>query len=97
MCLAVPGKLVEWIRRDPPFDTAMLEFGGVRRQVSMACLPEAEVGDYCLVHAGMAISRIAPEEAADLLENLREIALDDQLEPEGFRGPDQTRPTGDLP
>jgi hydrogenase expression/formation protein HypC len=74
MCLAVPGKLVEWTRRDPPFDTAVIEFDGVRRQVNMACLPEAEVGDYCLVHAGIAISRIDAEEAADLLKSLNELA-----------------------
>ena len=83
MCLAVPGKLVEWTRRDPPFDTAVIEFDGVRRQVSMACLPEAEVGDFCLVHAGMAISRIDPEEAAELLRNLQEMGLDDDDEIRG--------------
>jgi len=77
MCLAVPGKLVEWTRRDPPFDTALIEFDGVRRQVSMACLPEAEVGDYCLVHAGIAISRIDAEEAANLLKSLNELGLND--------------------
>ncbi|MEO2046907.1 MAG: HypC/HybG/HupF family hydrogenase formation chaperone [Pirellulales bacterium] len=77
MCLAAPGKLVEWTRRDPPFDTALIEFDGVRRQVSMACLPEAEVGDYCLVHAGIAISRIDAEKAADLLKSLNELGLND--------------------
>jgi hydrogenase expression/formation protein HypC len=83
MCLAVPGKLVEWTRRDPPFDTAVVEFDGVRRQVSMACLPEAEVGDYCLVHAGMAISRIDQEEAAELLKSLSEMGLGDDDEIRG--------------
>ena len=77
MCLAVPGKLIEWTRRDPPFDTAVIEFDGVRRQVSMACLPEAEVGDYCLVHAGIAISRINAEEAAVLLKSLNELSPND--------------------
>ncbi len=77
MCLAVPGKLVEWTRRDPPFDTAVIEFDGIRRQVNMACLPEAEIGDYCLVHAGMAISRINPEEAAELIKSLNEMELDE--------------------
>ena len=77
MCLAVPGKLVEWTRRDPPFDTALIEFDGVRRLVSMACLPEAEVGDYCLVHAGIAISRIDAEKAAELLKSLNELGLND--------------------
>lgn len=83
MCLAVPGKLVEWTRRDPPFDTALIEFDGVRRQVSMACLPEAEVGDYCLVHAGIAISRIDAEKAAELLKSLNELGLNDDDEIRG--------------
>ena len=83
MCLAVPGKLVEWTRRDPPFDTALIEFDGVRREVSMACLPEAEVGDYCLVHAGIAISRIDAEKAAELLKSLNELGLNDDDEIRG--------------
>ena len=58
MCLAVPGKLIQWIERRPPFSTATVEFGGVRRQINMACLPDATAGDYVLVHAGIAISRI---------------------------------------
>jgi hydrogenase expression/formation protein HypC len=86
MCLAVPGKLVEWTRRDPPFDTAVIEFDGVRRQVSMACLPEAEIGDYCLVHAGIAISRIDTEEAADLLKSLNELGLNDGDDDDEIRG-----------
>lgn len=86
MCLAVPGKLVKWTRRDPPFDTAVIEFDGVRRQVSMACLPEAEIGDYCLVHAGIAISRIDTEEAADLLKSLNELGLNDRDDDNEIRG-----------
>ncbi len=95
MCLAVPGKLVEWTRRDPPFDTALIEFDGVRRQVSMACLQEAEVGDYCLVHAGMAISRIDPDEAAELIKDLQELGLDEEHDEDANDAP--SRVEGELP
>ena len=68
MCLAVPGKLVEWIDREPPFARALVEFGGIRRDISMACLPEADIGDYVIVHAGIAISQMDTDEAAQVLE-----------------------------
>ncbi len=76
MCLAVPGQVVEWLERVPPFATAAVEFGGIRRQISMECIPEAEIGDYVLVHAGIAISRIDPDEAARVLETLRQLDLE---------------------
>ena len=58
MCLAVPGKIVRWISRDPVLATAEVEFEGVRRVCHMACVTEAAVGDYVIVHAGVGISRI---------------------------------------
>ena len=79
MCLAVPGKLVHWIEREAPFATASVEFGGVRREVNMACVPEAADGDYVLVHAGIAISRIDAVEAERVLATLAELGLDDEL------------------
>lgn len=75
MCLAVPGKVIAWTDRTLPFATAVVEFGGVRRAVSMACVPEANVGDYVLVHAGMAISRLDAAEAARVLAALAELEL----------------------
>jgi len=70
MCLAVPGKLVEWISRDPVLATAAVEFGAVRRVCHMACVTEAEAGDYVLVHAGVGISRIDEAEALRVLDEL---------------------------
>ena len=64
MCLAVPGKVVEWVERRPPFSAALVEFEGVRRQVSMACVPDVVAGDYVLVHAGIAISQVDAAEAS---------------------------------
>jgi hydrogenase expression/formation protein HypC len=78
MCLAVPGKLIQWIERRPPFSTATVEFAGVRRQVNMACLPDAAAGDYVLVHAGIAISRIDAAEAERVLATFAELGLDDE-------------------
>lgn len=76
MCLAVPGRIAEWIETESPFASASVEFGGVRRAVSMECVPEAAVGDYVLVHAGIAICRIREDEAQRVLETLSELDLD---------------------
>jgi hydrogenase expression/formation protein HypC len=69
MCLAVPGRILSIAARPPetllsaaePSDDelwamAEVDFGGVRQQVSLACLPEARVGDQVLVHVGLALS-----------------------------------------
>ena len=86
MCLAVPGKVVDWIEQTPPFTCASVEFGGVRRQISMMCVPEAALGDYVLVHAGVAISRIDEAEAAEVLKTLQELSLADSEDPEADQG-----------
>jgi len=80
MCLAIPGQVVEMLDAEPPFTAALVEFAGVRRQVSLACVPEASKGDYVLVHAGVAISRINADEAAKVLAALEELDLDDDFE-----------------
>lgn len=61
MCLAVPGQILS-IANPSPADgdgdlwrTAQVDFGGVRQQVSLACLPQARVGDHVLVHVGFAL------------------------------------------
>jgi hydrogenase expression/formation protein HypC len=79
MCLAIPGKVVELLEADPPFTAAIVEFGGVRRQVSLACVPEALAGEYVLVHAGVAISRINAEEAEKVLAALEELELEEEF------------------
>ncbi len=79
MCLAVPGMVVEIADAVPPFNSALVEFAGVRRRVSLACVPEAVVGEYVLVHAGVAISRINAAEAAKVLEDLERLDLLENL------------------
>jgi hydrogenase expression/formation protein HypC len=73
MCLAVPGRVVEIDSQDDLLRSARVDFGGVVRQASLACLPEATVGDYVLVHAGFAISRLDEEEARATLLLLAEL------------------------
>jgi hydrogenase expression/formation protein HypC len=70
---------VELLEAEPPFAAAVVEFGGVRRQVSLACVPEATAGDYVLVHAGVAISRINAAEAAKVLAALEQLDLDEEF------------------
>ena len=72
MCLAVPGQVVRWLRRDPPFCEAEVDFMGVRRVCNLSCVPEAEASDYVIVHAGVAISLI---DATAAEQTLREIRL----------------------
>lgn len=69
MCLAVPGRIVA-----KQGAQGTVAFDGVRQDCSLALVPEAEVGDYVIVHVGFALSRLDPEEAARTLELLREAA-----------------------
>lgn len=57
MCLAAPGRLIEIVGEGLE-SVGVADFGGVRRKVSLAFAPEAELGDYILAHAGVAIGRL---------------------------------------
>jgi hydrogenase expression/formation protein HypC len=69
MCLAIPMQLVE---RNGFEGT--VELDGVRRQVSLMLLPEVDLGDHLLIHAGFAIGSVDPEQAAETLALLRQYA-----------------------
>jgi len=69
MCLAIPMQLVE---RHAFEGTA--ELGGVQRSISLLLCPEAQVGEYLLVHAGYAITAVDAEEAQRTLDLLRAIS-----------------------
>jgi hydrogenase expression/formation protein HypC len=71
MCLAVPGLVQELSG-----DSAQVDFGGVRRRVATALVPDIAVGDYVLVHAGFAIQIIDVEEAQRTLALIREVYAD---------------------
>lgn len=73
MCLGVPGR-VERIDPNPLGVTSgIVSFGGIRKEVCLAYVPEAKVGDYVLVHVGFAISTIDPAEAAATFETLKAL------------------------
>jgi hydrogenase expression/formation protein HypC len=73
MCLAVPGRIESIDSADPVFRTGKVCFGGIFKTINLACVPEAQTGDYVLVHAGIAISVIDEEEARKTLDCLNEI------------------------
>ena len=73
MCLAVPGKIESIAEAGPLMRTAQVDFGGVTREGNLACVPEAALGDYVLVHVGIALSVIDPAEAERVFGYLREI------------------------
>lgn len=73
MCLGVPGKLIA-IQQDPlGMHMGKVSFGGITKEVCLAYTPEAEVGDYVVVHVGFSISRIDETEARRVFELLEEL------------------------
>ena len=80
MCLAIPGKIrsVETIHNGL-VRMAKVSFGGIIKEASLEMLPSAEVGDYALVHVGVAVSKIDEAEAAKSFEYLKEIGEIDEL------------------
>lgn len=74
MCLAVPGKILETEERNG-CRTARVRFGGITRQAYLDFVPEAQVGDYVMVHVGFAISKVDAEEAARTYRALETMGL----------------------
>ena len=68
MCLAVPARIID--RQDL---MATVELSGVTREVSLMLLPEAQVGEFVLIHAGFAIQTVDEEEARQTMELLKEL------------------------
>jgi hydrogenase expression/formation protein HypC len=82
MCLAVPGKILDTEERSG-CRVARVQFGGITKEACLDFVPEADVGDYVMVHVGFAISRVNAEEAARTYELLEQMGL---LEAEGLAG-----------
>ena len=86
MCLAVPGRILA-ISEGPPLQrTAKVDFAGIRKEVSLACLPEAKPGDYVLVHVGIAISVIDESEARRVFDYLDGLEAEQDASPQGEGG-----------
>lgn len=81
MCLAVPGKLVSTFT-EHGVRMGKVDFGGVARAVCVEHVPQAEPGDWVLVHVGFALTRLDEAEARAQLALLRELsALEDEIAP----------------
>ena len=77
MCLAIPGRVLEF-HEEGGLRMSKVDFGGVTREACLAYLPEAQVGDYVLVHAGFAITRVDAEEAARTIETIEAMGRADE-------------------
>ncbi len=73
MCLAIPGKITAIADGGGVLRMGTVDFGGVTREVCLAYVPEAAIGEYVIVHVGFAISRLDETEAEETLKLLREM------------------------
>ena len=71
MCLGVPGRIVRI--DDVARKLATVDVGGVKRQVNFACIPDACIGDWVLMHVGFAMARLNEQQAAETLQILKEL------------------------
>jgi hydrogenase expression/formation protein HypC len=72
MCLGIPGKLLA-VHEQDGLAMGKVEFGGIAKDICLAYVPEAQVGDYVLVHVGFAISRIDEQEAQEIFSYVQQI------------------------
>lgn len=73
MCLAVPGRLLSVAGEAPRTRIGRVDFGGIVKEINLAFVPDAQVGEYVLVHVGFALTVIDESEAAQVFEHLREM------------------------
>jgi hydrogenase expression/formation protein HypC len=73
MCLAVPGKILEIEPGTLGMTMGKVSFGGIAKEVCLAYVPDAQVGDFVIVHAGFALSKLDEQEAMEVFQLLREI------------------------
>ena len=82
MCLGVPGQVLE-IRDDRGTRMATVDFGGVRKEVCLAYVPDLQVGDYTIVHVGFAITQLDEASAQESLRLFAELGMvEEELNPE---------------
>jgi hydrogenase expression/formation protein HypC len=83
MCLAVPGRIVSLEPVESAFRAGRVSFGGIVKRVHLGFVPEATIGDYVMVHVGVAIARLDEAQARHAFEALREIGAPVELAPTG--------------
>lgn len=82
MCLGIPGKIID-IYDQNGLRMGRIDFDGVTREVCLAYVPEAQVGDYAIIHVGFAINLLSEQEAKETLQTLREFFdLQEELGPD---------------
>jgi hydrogenase expression/formation protein HypC len=82
MCLAVPGKIVDTYEKGG-LRMAKVDFGGIFRETCLDYVPDAKVGDYCIIHVGFAISLLSEQEAMETLDLLQQISnIEEELGPD---------------
>jgi hydrogenase expression/formation protein HypC len=75
MCLGIPGKIVEISGEDELLRMGKVDFGGIVREVSLAYVPEAQIGDYVIVHVGFALNVLDEAEAQETWKLLRDLGI----------------------
>ncbi|MFI5180961.1 MAG: HypC/HybG/HupF family hydrogenase formation chaperone [Thermoanaerobaculia bacterium] len=73
MCLGVPGQVVRVDKNDLGMTMGVVKFGGISKEVCLMYTPEAEIGDWVLVHVGFAISKLDEEQAKEVFATLQEM------------------------
>ncbi|MCC5932971.1 MAG: HypC/HybG/HupF family hydrogenase formation chaperone [Candidatus Cyclonatronum sp.] len=93
MCLAIPGKVLSVSPvADEVNRPAVVSFGGIRRDVNLCFVPQAQPGDYVLVHVGVALSVVDEAEAEETFRYLKQIGELDELGPESEEAPGSPAP-----
>jgi hydrogenase expression/formation protein HypC len=81
MCLGVPGKIVDLYEKGG-LKMAKVDFDGIFREACLSYVPEAQVGEYCVIHVGFAISLLSESDAMETLDLLRQISnIEEELGP----------------
>jgi hydrogenase expression/formation protein HypC len=98
VCLGVPGKIISIREDDDPLERlGRVSFGGVVKEVSLAYTPEADVGDYVIVHVGFAISRLDEAQAREIFTYLEQMgALEELAETDGSAASAGLPPSAEL-
>lgn len=96
MCLGIPGKIIE-ITGEGITRTGRVDFDGIVKQVNLAYVPEAVIGDYTIVHVGFAITRLDEKAALDTLAHLQEIeAVEVELDPDAALAAEEAVAAGET-
>lgn len=81
MCLAIPGEILSLTDDRPMTRSGKVSFGGVVKDINLAYVPEAQVGNFVIVHVGFALSVIDADEAQQVFEHLDQIAQMEEAAP----------------